>query len=58
MQWKARKFKQTLFKDFLNGWIKKIEKRKKREKGKQTDRQKRIDYHVENNQEITADCDS
>lgn len=56
MQWKARKFKQTPFKDFLSGWI--TEREKERERQTDTDRQKSIDYHVEKNQEVTVDCDN
>lgn len=58
LQWKARNFKQTPFKDFLNGWIKNRDRKREREKQTDTDRQKSIDYHVEKNQEITVDCDN
>lgn len=53
LQWKARNFKQTPFKDFLNDWIKTRER--KREKSRQTDRQRNIDYCVEKNQGVTVD---
>lgn len=46
LQWKARNFKQTPFKGFLNGWIKKNREKREREADRQTDRQKSIDYRV------------
>ena len=59
LQWKARNFKQTPFKDFLNGWIK---KQREKERERQTDRQTETEkYRLsrrKKNQEITVDCDN